>query len=409
MIVLGIDGANPDTLVMPAQRGALPNIGDLLNDGAGGTLWSRTTSSAGAWTCHLTGISPEESGITGFTKDDRFVRTSDIEVKTYPELLDEAGLSVGLINIPLTYPPLELDNGLCVTGQVTPLDTNDYGRPPDVQATLDEMDYEVDIQYGDHQYAFIDDDLGIDREQIRADVLRVEDTRIETAKRLMREHEWDVFFVLINGTDPLQHYFWHEMDSAVMEETTLFDLYERIDKFVGDLRAEYPKKDVLMFSDHGFRRDVWGSEEATRNRWGRIRGLGSRLFPDRLKETRARGWALNALAGVASATTEMADKEGWQHTGGHDPAGVWVLGGPGIADTDESPEVQFLDLPATILHSLGQSVPERYEGSVRLDLLREGSEPDRRDIDLSVRRRESLGADMEEQLAHLGYVEMVEE
>lgn len=408
MIVLGIDGANTETLVAPARRGALPNMNKLLDDGGSGTLWSRTTSSAGAWTCHLTGISPEDSGIAGFIKNDRFVRTSDVEVLTYPELLDEAGFSVGLVNVPLTYPPLELEHGFCVTGQVTPLDADDYGRPPEAQAVLDEMDYEVDIQYGDRLYAFVDDNLGVDREQIREDVLRVEDKRFATAKRLMREHEWDVFFVLINGTDPLQHYFWHEMDDAQMEDTALFDIYERIDEFVGDLRDKYPEEDMLLFSDHGFRRDVWGSEEATRDRWGRIRGLGSRVFPNGLKQTRLRGIAVELLAYVASATTETADEEEWQHTGGHDPAGVWAMGGPGVAESCDG-ELQFLDLPATILHALDQPVPERYEGRARTDLLRDANETVRRDIDISARRREESDTDMQEQLAHLGYVEMVEE
>jgi len=409
MIVVGIDGANPATLVEPARRGALPNVGNLLSDGVGGTLWSRTTSSAGAWTCHLTGIGPEKSGITGFTKGDRFVRTSDIEVITYPELLDDAGYSVGLVNIPLTYPPFDFEDGLCVTGQITPLDADDYGRPEEIQSTLDEHNYEIDIQYGERQYAFVDDDLDIDRETIRKDVLRVENKRIAVTKRLMADFEWDLFFVLINGTDPLQHYYWHEMTDAQMEETSLFDLYEHIDDFVGHLRAEYPDEDVLMFSDHGFRRDVWGSEETTRDRWSRIRGLGSRLFPERLKETPARGMALDALAKAASLTTATADEEEWQHTGGHDPAGVWVFGGPSVNSTGVDEEAQFLDLPATILHVLSQPIPEAYEGTARADVLKGEDEPERRDIDITAHRREDTGADMEEQLAHLGYVEMVEE
>lgn len=409
MIIVGIDGANPATLVEPGRRGALPHVSSLLDDGVGGTLWSRTTSSAGAWTCHLTGIGPEASGITGFTKDGRFVRTSDIEVMTYPELLDEAGLSVGLVNIPLTYPPFDLEHGFCVTGQITPLDANDYGRPAEVQELLDELDYEVDIQYGDRQYAFVDDDLGIEREQIKEDITRVEEKRIKVAKRLMTEFEWDVFFVLINGTDPLQHYYWHEMADARMEETTLFELYRRINDFVGHIQKEYPAENVLLFSDHGFRRDVWGSNESTRDWWGRVRRLGSRLFPNRLKETWIRGVALDALATTASLTTETADESEWQHTGGHDPAGAWVVGGPDIESSRDDEEAQYLDLPATILHMLDQPVPGKYEGTVRTDVLNGSTEPERRDVDLGVRRPHRVEAGMEEQLAHLGYVEMVEE
>jgi predicted AlkP superfamily phosphohydrolase/phosphomutase len=411
MIVVGVDGANVETLVRPARRDALANVGSLLADGVGGTLWSQTTSSAAAWTCHLTGVSPKASGVTGFTTadGDRFVRTSDIKVRTYPELLSEAGLDVGLLNIPLTYPPLDLNGGFCVTGQITPLDAEDYARPEEVQPLLDDMDYEVDIQYGDRQYAFVDDDLGLDREQVREDVLRVEHKRVVATERLAEEREWDVLFVLINGTDPLQHYYWHEMDDARMEETALYDIYSLVDDLVGTLRDRYPEENVLMFSDHGFRRDVWGSNEGSRQRWQRVRGYASRLFPDGLRETKLRGAGLGLLARVASLTTETAGEDEWQHTGGHDPAGVWVLGGPDVEGRDGDVEAQFLDLPATILHLLDQPVPERYEGTVRTDVLTDSDEPDRTDIDLSVRRRQVIDDDMREQLAHLGYVEMVEE
>jgi len=406
MIVVGVDGANPETVLDPARRGSLANLGSVLADGIGGPLRSRTTSSAAAWTSHLTGTGPKDSGITGFTIDNRFVRTTDIAVQTYPELLDEAGLRVGLINVPLTYPPLELANGFCVPGQLTPLDEDEYTHPPAVQDVLDDFDYEVDIQYGERQYAFVDDELDISREEIREDVIRVERKRLAATRRLLAEREWDLFFVLVNGTDPLQHYYWHEIVDTKLEDTSMFEVYELIDAFVGDIREEYPNEDVLLFSDHGFREDVWGSDATTRECWRRIRGFGSRLLPESLKQTRLRQYGMDLLARSAKATTTTDDEN--RHTGAHDPEGVWLFGGPSVSGEDEPEAADFLDLPATILHVMGQSVPEAYEGVVRTDVLTASDEPRREDVDLSVRRRERVDADMDTQLAHLGYVEMVE-
>lgn len=409
MLVIGVDGANVDTLIAPARRGSLPNLQDLLDDGVGGTLRSRTTSSAAAWTAHLTGVSPEESGITGFTKDGRFVETGDIRVLTYPELLDRSGVRVGLLNIPLTYPPLELDHGFCVPGQLTPLSRDVFAHPPELHEILDSLQYEVDIQYGDRQYAFVDDELDVDREQILADVKQVEGKRLQAARRLIAEEEWDLFFVLVNGTDPLQHYFWHEIVGSSLEKTSMFPVYRLIDGFVGDVRTEYPDENVLLFSDHGFREDVWGTDEATRARWGKIRRLGSRLMPTALKQTRVRQWAMDGLAAGAKATTTMDPAEN-MHTGSHDPAGVWLLGGPDVDTPAGLVETEFLDIPATLLHLMGQPVPTRYEGRVRTDFLVDECQPKSTDIDINCARTHSdTERKMKEQLAHLGYVEMVEE
>jgi len=405
MIVVGVDGANRETLLEPARRGALPNVSVLRDEGIGGSLWSVTTSSAAAWTAHLTGVSPDAGGITGFTTGGRFVETGDIAVRTYPELLDEAGLRVGLVNIPLTYPPLELENGFCVPGQLTPLDAETYTDPPEVQAVLDECDYEIDVQYGDRQYSFVDKNVQVSRETLLEDVCRVERKRLRATRRLMIEYEWDLLFVLVNGTDPMQHFFWDQIVGAKLENTDMFRLYELVDEFLGDVRSDYPDENVLMFSDHGFRLDTWGRDEQTRARWSKIRGIGSRVLPDRLRQTRVRKWALEALA-TGAAATSGTDAE--RPPGSHDPEAVWLLSGPDIVPTDESVETQFLDLPATITHLMDRPVPEAYEGRVRADLLWGERSVDRTDRSISVDRRHEPVTSRQEQLAHLGYVEMVE-
>lgn len=407
MIVVGVDGADVETLVRPALEGDLPNAGALLDAGTYGTLRSVSTSSAAAWSAHLTGVEPSRGGITGFTTGDRFVRTGDLAVRTYPELLADAGLRVGLVNLPITYPPLDLDGGFCVSGQLVPLDADDYATPEAVGEVLADHDYEVDVQYGRRQYAFVDEDLPVSREQLLADVLRVEEKRLAVARELLADFEWDLFFVLVNGTDPVQHCYWHEITDAPLAETAMYDLYLLLDDFLGDVRERYPDEDLVVFSDHGFRADPWGADETTRRRWAAVRRWAGRALPNALRRTRLPQYGMDLLSALASATT---DAEGAFHTGDHDPEGVWAAAGPSVADSDDPVDAFFLDLPATILHAMGRPVPAAYPGAVRDDVVATGRAPERRDVDLAVERRvdDRAAAAVEEQLAHLGYVEMVE-
>lgn len=406
MIVVGIDGANRETIIEPARRGGLENIGRLLSDGVGGDCWSVTTSSAAAWTAHLTGLTPDESGITGFTMDDRFVRTDDIAVRTYPELLNEDGYEVGLLNFPITYPELNLENGFCVPGQLTPVGTEVPVDDERVREILDDVDYEVDVQYGDRQYSFVDADLEVSAEELRDDVLRIERKRLAAAKRALELENWDLFFVQVNGTDPMQHFLWDEIIDSPLEETGMYPVYEIIDDFIGHVIDNHEDEPVLIFSDHGFRSDVWGTDEDTRARWSSLRSLGSRLLPERLKQTRLRQIGLNVLAKGAAVSSSTDDS---RPPGCHDPAGIWAFGGDAVESRDEEVESQFLDLPATILHMMDHPVPTAYPGAVRTDVLKDERSERREEIDLSIDRTgDDITAETAEQLANLGYVEMVE-
>jgi len=365
-------------------------------------------SSAAAWTSHLTGVRPEEGGITGFTDEGEFVTTSDIAVRTYPELLDSAGYTVGLVNIPLTYPPLELENGFCVPGQLTPLDEERYGYPDEINDVLETHNYEVDIQYGDRQYAFVDESLDVKPETILDDVARVERKRLDTARHLLKHRDIDLFFVLVNGTDPMQHYFWHELDDQPLENTAMMRVYSLIDEFIGDVRSMCPDENLLLFSDHGFRRDVWGADEATRERWRKVRQLATKFLPRSLTQTQIAKLGLDTLATIAEYTT-AADPSEYAHTGSHDPEGVWMLSGPDIESRNDDMQLEFLDLPATVLALMGSSVPTEHSGNVPTGLLSNLDNIDRENVDIQCERRENeVSEEMREQLNNLGYVEMVE-
>ncbi|HUW09699.1 MAG TPA: alkaline phosphatase family protein [Anaerolineae bacterium] len=412
MIVLGIDGASPKTVFDWAEKGILPEFAKLLKQSSFGTLWSISTSSAACWTSHLTGVRPARSGVEGFLKGNRFARTDDIQLKTYPELLSERGHRVGLVNMPITHPPLTLEDGFCVGGQLTPVGSDDYTRPLNLGRELD--DYDIGIQYGIRRYGFVDDELEIPLAQLKEDVLRVATRRINNARMLMRRLRWDLFALLITGTDSLQHFFWHQLDTRQAERTAIFELYRRIDAFVGRLRKDYPKEHLLILSDHGFQRDYWESSPSHGRIIHRVQARLGRTVPDRIKQSRLYSYSFDLFTRSAAlfARPRTVGRPGTTlvHTGNHDRKGVWILAGPGIK-RDNHLDIGFLDLNPVIMYLMDSPIPTCYDGRFVAGIFDHDPRPLYSDSPLAVDRVPAQDEDelaVRERLEGLGYIEMVE-
>jgi len=124
------------------ERGELPNLAAVGEEGVHGTATCSSVSSAKQWTTHFTGVAAETHGVDGFLKSGEsrqagenapdareLINLTDIRVKTYPELLAEDGISVGLVNPLPLWPPLELEDGFCVSGMLTPPATGHWVFP----------------------------------------------------------------------------------------------------------------------------------------------------------------------------------------------------------------------------------------------------------------------------------------
>ncbi len=412
MILLGIDGASPKIVLDWAEKGLLPEFQKLLGESSFGTLWSISTSSAACWTSHLTGVRPSTSGIEGFLKGDRLARTEDILVKAYPEILSDQGYKVGLVNMPITYPPLTLEGGFCVAGQLTPVGSEEYTYPKDLQQELG--DYEIGVQYGNRRYGFVDDELEITLAQLREDVLRVESKRMNTALRLMHKMDWDVFFLLITGTDALQHYFWHELDTREAQRTTIFELYSRIDEFVGKVRRDYPDEDVLILSDHGFQRDYWEAGPSRGTLIHKAQAALGRVVPELMKQSKLYSQAFDlftrSAAVLARSRRVERSRETLIHTGNHDRKGVWIMSGKSIKKNHRL-DIGFLDLNPIIMYLVGSPIPTWYDGQIVVDVFEDHIQPAYVETPLAVERAWPFGEDdviVKERLEGLGYIEMVE-
>lgn len=240
VLIVGLDGANPDKFFKWVEEGKLPNIAKIYKEGSSGTLRSTTPPlTPVAMASLLTGKNPGSHGIFSFEKkatfsyETHFVNSLDIKENTLPEILSKNGKKVIMVNVPMTYPPKSV-NGILISGFPGSISSN-FTFPPELREKLLSTDYKMEaINYV----------KGKEKEFL-GDILSVSDKKSKLAVQLMKENEWDLFMIFYTEDARLQHFF--------SDEETVLNLYKKLDKDIGEL-IETAGNDtkVIIFSDHGF-------------------------------------------------------------------------------------------------------------------------------------------------------------
>jgi predicted AlkP superfamily phosphohydrolase/phosphomutase len=259
VVVIGLDGATWDLLDPWMAAGDLPHLKALALGGAAGTLMSVfPPMSPPAWTTAVTGKNPGKHGIYDFWTlpegETQFVPTTSLDRKAEAvwQTLSRHGRRVGILNVPLTDPPDEV-NGFMVGG-FPHLDEKGYAYPPDLLPRLERSGYQLDA-YGEKMVEGREGEL-------RAEILRTLEAQSKAALSLMESEPWDLFWVVFMATDKMQHFYWrfqdpghpqYDAEKARLYGDTIRDLYRRVDRIVGDI-VERAGKDavVIVLSDHGF-------------------------------------------------------------------------------------------------------------------------------------------------------------
>lgn len=263
LLIVGIDGATFDLLTPWLEVGQLPVLAQLQANGSHGLLASTLPPvTAPAWVSFMTGKTLAQHGIHDFfvsVSDDldnfRLVNSGDIKAKTVWEIASEGGKSVGVLNVPVTYPPRPV-NGYLVPGLLAP-DQGETTYPPNFLKP-----------YTSHLgcYRLTPDLLyqpGNEAEFI-ADLMDVTERQIAYALHLAHEHPTDVLMLHFLATDIMQHKLWHIHDVTHPRHTpelarkfgnALLTLYQKIDKAIGRLVGIFTDSpNVIVMSDHGFGR-----------------------------------------------------------------------------------------------------------------------------------------------------------
>ena len=275
VILLGIDGATPSLLLSWVKQGKLPNLARVLQQGVHGPLQSTIPPySAQAWVSMMTGRQPSKHGVLDFFERDAghakhaFISSSLIDGEAIWDVLGRHDKQVGLVNVPLTYPPLPV-HGYMVSGFMTPKGREDYTYPAELRAEI----LSVTGQYDPDPWDLLTPDQGV------ASFKRWMDITEQAARYLHDKYPVDVYVNVIQALDQLQHSFWDLLTKEEARRTpaaskawpTIETCYLTMDEAIGQRLAWLDGETTLLLaSDHGFQpANTWFHV----NRWLVERGL----------------------------------------------------------------------------------------------------------------------------------------
>ena len=255
-IILGLDGATWDVLLPRVDQGEMPNLAGLLERGVWGGLQSTTPPfSAQAWVSLSTGKNQARHGVVDFwerspsaplTDRRTFVSSRLVRGETLWQTAGRHGRRVGVVNVPVTYPPAPVE-GYLVSGFLTPPGKADYVYPAALRDEIEALvpGYEPDPF----------DPLGATQQQL-VELAEWMEKHEKVARQLMERHPADLFFSVIQAVDHLQHLFWNDIAgrSANPGRAALIDhCYSLADDILGHRLGRLDGETTFfLVSDHGF-------------------------------------------------------------------------------------------------------------------------------------------------------------
>jgi len=252
LIVLGLDGGTFDVLDPLIEKGIMPNLEHIIENGVSSTMMSTFPPLTGpAWVSMATGKNPGKTGITDFINivqgptDKKFVSSEDYRVNgAFWDILNDHGYKTYLIGYPMLYPYYEI-NGVIVSGWGVS-DDGKLAYPPEIENRIEEISegyinhvpWRTKKEYRDDKKILIDD----------------LSTMIKKQKKVVKDlinDEWDLFMYVCSASDFIQHALWDEIkDKDSLNHERVLDLWSEIDDIIGILMDK--EENIFLVSDHGF-------------------------------------------------------------------------------------------------------------------------------------------------------------
>jgi predicted AlkP superfamily phosphohydrolase/phosphomutase len=247
-LLVGWDSASWDYLDPLLEKGELLNLQGLVDAGCRGTLRSTIPPiTPAAWSSIITGKLPQKHGVYDWVWDSadrlRFATSSDRIGTPFWQRLNAEGIRVGLVNIPITFPPTPLD-GFIVCGFGAP-------DPPAALSYPEVLLAEIERQFGPYTPAVSPErahELRRGRGQYAAyeEELRVQETHVQIALHLADRYPVDVLAINLMLFDHMNH---RALDMTLVEASL-----QEMDRQLGLLLEGFGPDDILLLSDHGARR-----------------------------------------------------------------------------------------------------------------------------------------------------------
>lgn len=264
VIVIGLDAATWTVIRPWMAEGSMPNLAKLMKGGVAGSLQSVLPPiTPPAWTSFMTGKQPGKHGIFNFVESEpngyamNYANATSRRSPTVWKLLNDAGYTVGTMNIPFTYPPEKL-NGFQISGMDTPSESSPFFHPPELREELVRhlgRELQLDLRF---LGSMTTDER---RRQVLDEMNEMDEQWSKASLYLLENHPQDVMMFVFMSIDTVQHYFWQYLD----KEHFLYDptltakfgdairkVYERLDAAAGKIIDLLPAETaIFVVSDHG--------------------------------------------------------------------------------------------------------------------------------------------------------------
>lgn len=259
VFIVGLDGATFDLILPWIKEKRLPSLSYMMENGVYDELKSTIPIlTPAAWSSFMTGKNPGKHGIVGFfsrEKDSyavKVVNSTDRSAREIWTILSENGKKVGIINVPLTYPPKSV-NGFMITGMMTPPNSDNFTYP-----TLLKEEVEKVVGGGTLDPLL----TSLEREDVFINELFDSTEKLAKISLLLIEkQEPDLFMVVFNSTDYIQHRFWKYIDpqhpeykaeNSLRYRKMVIQFYQKVDEILGNfLKMADERTTVIVMSDHG--------------------------------------------------------------------------------------------------------------------------------------------------------------
>ncbi len=263
--IVGLDGATFRVLDPLIRSGVMPALASIRQRGISSILRSTIPSyTPPAWVSIATGVNPGRHGVFGFLDNTpqehpRVAHSGSIQAAAMWQFLNQQGVTVGISNVPMTYPPMRVE-GFMVAGGLaagwTDANMPNFTSDPDVARVVSE------VAPGGYP---LDTVVSYENDWRSPEVV----TRIEQVQRLRRRvlaallERWDPDFVfaVFEGPDRLQHVHyqylvegsgWYERPEAGEIRSRAYRYFEELDASIADIAAWVGDDGhVVLVSDHG--------------------------------------------------------------------------------------------------------------------------------------------------------------
>jgi predicted AlkP superfamily phosphohydrolase/phosphomutase len=251
----------------------MPFLAKLVAAGAAGPLRSTLPPvTAPAWSSFSTGKNPGKHGLftwqrtlsSNSSHKREWVSSHNIQSDKIWHILGSAGLKVGILNVPMTYPP-EAVNGFMVSGLLTPSPDSPFTYPPALREELFSLvpDYIIDMVDVNDVQATPDPADATDEkfECFTEQIMNAAHSRTTAAIKLVERYHPDFFMLVYVLPDRLQHASYHYLLTAANDPATtdrraqasmraLASLDQELERLVTSVADK--ESLIILVSDHGF-------------------------------------------------------------------------------------------------------------------------------------------------------------